>query len=385
MTDPWTWGVTQDLLYYMLLDPTAPAPSDPRPGFPNVYYDAPQGRIVAHTDWTPTGTMFDYKAGWISINHQDGNGGMFELFRKGEWLTKEMSNYDNNGLGQTSTYHNTLALQNWCPPCATITWQAQDAPVYANGSQWLLGADAGDSTTTTSSGPGYVYATSDLTNLYNRPNTWVAADTVADITQATRSILWLNGDYVVVYDRATSMHNGFKRFNLSLTTNPVIAGNTATETLASGQQLFVQTLLPLNPSLTSYNGAANLSTLADLEPTKYIYQVQDATNPLDTRFLHVLQGADPGAKMAAATYLQSTGGTAFDGAMFGSSEVWFPVSTANAFGGATFPVSAGVHTMLITGLTPNAAYTATVAGSAVSVFPGGSTTADAGGVLVVTF
>ena len=37
---------------------------------------------------------------------------MFELFRKGEWLTKEMSNYDNNLVGITTVYHNTLALQN---------------------------------------------------------------------------------------------------------------------------------------------------------------------------------------------------------------------------------------------------------------------------------
>ena len=58
--------------------------------------------------------MFDYRSSWESINHQDGDGGQFELYRNGEWLTKEMSNYDNNDLGQTSVYHNTLALQNHC-------------------------------------------------------------------------------------------------------------------------------------------------------------------------------------------------------------------------------------------------------------------------------
>ena len=59
--------------------------------------------------------MFDYKATWTSINHQDNTGGQFELFRKGEWLTKEMSNYDNNEQGLTTVYHNTLALENWSP------------------------------------------------------------------------------------------------------------------------------------------------------------------------------------------------------------------------------------------------------------------------------
>lgn len=53
--------------------------------------------------------MFDYRASWESINHQDDDGGQFEFYRKGEWLTKEMSNYDNNA----AVYHNTLALQNY--------------------------------------------------------------------------------------------------------------------------------------------------------------------------------------------------------------------------------------------------------------------------------
>ena len=73
----------------------------------------------------------------------------------------------------------------------------------------MEGENAGDPTTTMSTGPGYVYATSNLTNLYNRPDFWTPADAVADITQATRSIVWLNDDYIVVYDRATSAHNGF--------------------------------------------------------------------------------------------------------------------------------------------------------------------------------
>jgi hypothetical protein len=46
--------------------------------------------------------------------------------------------------------------------------------------------------------------------------------------------------------------------------------------------------------------------------------VEDPAKPSDTRFLHVLQGADPGAPV------QSTGGDAFDGAVFASSSVYFP-------------------------------------------------------------
>jgi len=385
MENPWTWGVTQDLLYFLLLDPNAPPATDPRPAFPTVFYDPPAGRIVAHSDWTPNGTMFDYRASWISINHQVGGGGEFGLFRKGEWLTSEMSNYDGtNGL--TTEFHNTLALENYCAVCATITWQGPDAPIWANGSQWMLGENAGDPTTAMSTGAGYVYANSNLTNLFNRPDRWSAPDVIDNITQATRSIVWLNNDYIVVYDRATSVNGGlFKRFNLSLAANPAIEGKTTTETMPDGQQLFVQTLLPLSPSITSINGAALLNPVADLETMQYILQVQDNSNPSDTRFLHVLQGADSGATMAPAAYVQSTGGAQFDGAAFGSSAVYFPVSTAGSFGGTTLSLPAGIHTVLVTGLSPDTGYGVQASNGSVNVVPSGNTMTDSAGVLAVNF
>ena len=77
--------------------------------------------------------MFDYRASWISINHQDGDGGQFEFYRNGEWLTKEMSNYDNNALGMTTVYHNTLACR---------TWSASGTPPICNGTRPASGPTA---------------------------------------------------------------------------------------------------------------------------------------------------------------------------------------------------------------------------------------------------
>jgi hypothetical protein len=387
MTQPWSTDET--IFYYLLLDPSAAPGTDPRPNYPTVYFDPAAGRIVAHTDWTPNGTMFDYRASWISINHQDGDGGQFELFRKGEWLTKEMSNYDNNLVGMTTVYHNTLALQNWCPNgTPNLGWF--EGGEWANGSQWMEGEDAGDPTTLFSTGSGYVYASSNLTNLFNRPDIWDSNLSATDVTQATRSIVWLNGDYVVIYDRATTIHSGlFKQVHFSLVNSPVISGNVATETMPDNQQLFIQTLLPAVPALSYFNGAVNLNPIADLEPTQYIYQVADPSLPTDTRFLHVLQGADPGAAMVPATYLQSTNGTAFDGAVFGSQAVYFPQSATTAFAGATFSAPSGVQTMLVTGLTPGASYGVTIlpngSGYTVTVAPGGvGSISDAAGVLQIT-
>jgi hypothetical protein len=287
------------------------------------------------------------------------------------------------------TYHNSLGIQNWCSACGNRAWQGTEGPAFANGSQWMEGQNAGDPTSVMSASAGYVYAASDLTNLYNFPDIWSTAESVVDVTQATRSILWLNSDYLVIYDRATSNHGGFKVFNMSLVASPQISGNVATETMPDGQQLFVQALLPADASFNSFNGASNLNPIADLEPTQYILQIQDLTLPTDTRFLHVLQGADAGAPMAQAAYVQSTAGTPFDGASFGTSVVYFPVNTSPAFGGATLPAPAGVHTMYITGLTPNAGYGISVqangTANAITISPGGSTMADAAGVLELTF
>ena len=387
MTNPYTLADT--ILYYMLYDPSVAytAAADPRPGYSTIFYDPGASRIVAHTDWSPTGTMFDYRASWESINHMDGNAGQFELYRKGEWLTKELSNYDNNGVGMTVYYHNTLGLQNTCSSCtpsAVINWW--ETGELANGSQWMIGENAGDPTTQTSNGPGYVYANTDMTNLYNRPNQWTPGNSLNNITQATRSIVWLNNDYIVVYDRATSLNAGlFKRWNLTLITNPAINGKVATETLPSGQQLFVQSLLPASSTITARNVLADLTTVAELEPSQFVMTVQDPSNPSDTRFLHVLQGADKGVAMVPAAYVQSSSGTAFDGAVFGSMAVYFPVNAKASFTGTTLPAPAGVHTALVTGLAANTSYTVTVSGNAISVTPGAGTTTDAAGLLRLSF
>ena len=391
ITSPWSYGSTAAILYYLLLDPAAPTATDPRPTFPTTFYDPPAGRIVAHSDWSSNNTMFTYRASWISINHQLGDGGQFELYRHGEWLTKEMSNYDNNALGMTTMYHNTLALQNWSPN-GTPDLQWYEHGEWANGSQWMEGLDAGDPTTVSSTGPNYVYAASDLTNLFNRYiNIWSPNTGANDITQATRSIMWLNNDYIVVYDRATSIHAGlFKRFNLSLVNNPAINGSVAIETLDSGQQLFVQTLLPHNPLITADYAVSNLNPVAELEPTQFILTVEAPARPSDVRFLHVLQGADRGDAMAPAATVQSTSGTAFDGAVFGNTAVYFPVSGNGSFTETTFSVPAGVNALFVTGLAVKTSYGISIqpggSGNVIRITPGGAgAVTDAAGVLRLTF
>lgn len=391
---PWSYGSTSSILYFLLLDPTAPKASDPRPSFPTLFFDQPAGRVIAHSNWGTDSTMFNYRASWISLDHQLGDAGQFEFFRNGEWLTREMSTYDaNRTLGMTTTCHNGLALQNWSPVgTPSLLWY--ETEIWPNGGQWMQGLAAGDPSTIAGNGPGYVYVSSDLANLYNRRiNVWVPNDTARDVTQATRSVLWINNDHIVIYDRATTLHDGlFKRFNLNMINHPVISGNVATQALDSGQQLFVQTLLPEDASITAREIPHELVMAAELEPTRYVLTVEDATLPKDVRFLHVLQGADPAASMVPATLVRSTGGIAFDGASFDTVAVYFPVNAIGTFTGTTLAAPTGVDTLLVTGLTAGASYSISSqpfdGGNIVSILLGTTgvlcVTADAAGVLRVS-
>jgi hypothetical protein len=106
---------------------------------------------------------------------------------------------------------------------------------------------------------------------------------------------------------------------------------------------------------------------------------------MDVRFLHVLQGADASIAMTPARYLQSTAGTAFDGAVFASTAVYFPRSAGIPFVGTSLPTPSGIHSIYVTGLTPGTPYAVSVGSGTVTVTTGTGSVADSAGVLNVTF
>jgi len=403
--DPWTWGVQDGLWPFLALDPTAAPATDPRPNYPTAFYDAPQGRLVEHTDWTPNGTMFATRCSWMSINHQQADANQFELYRKGEWLTKGVANYDNNIYGLTCDFHQTLSIQNWCQDGVsaqnpnglpgTLGWW--EGPFWAEGSQWQLGDSAGDPTAQVSVQTAYTYVFGDTTNLYNRPSYWSPANAAMDVLHASRSMIWLKPDRLVIYDRATSHTAGlFKRFNLALTATPVVNGNTITSTTPGGQNLYWTSLLPAgasvnfdpieNPSVP----IGNMDPIADLEPSTCRVYLQDTGGGSDTRFLNVLEGADPGVAADPVALVRSSAGTAFDGAIIGNinTVVLFQNDPTVAFASVTYTVPATVTTHYVTGLTAGATYTVATSTSGgnvtVTVWPGGTLTADPAGVITFT-
>lgn len=391
----WTWGVENSILYYLLLDPHQAPAADPRPAYATHFIDAGNGRLLARTDWSPASSIFTFRSSWETINHQNGDAGQFELYRKGEWLLKELSNYDNNGNGQSSLWHNSLALQNWCAN-GQPRLNSFEAAYWPNGSQWNNGVNAGDPVTAMSAGPGYAYAQTDMTKLYNRPDIWTAANSATDIQHASRAILWLSPDVIVVYDRASSLHNGFKRFNLTLTAAPSIdqTNHAATVTTPGHQRLFVQTLLPANAT-TSFvpidhdpASPAGVTAIAELEPGIGRLVVEDASNPTDIRFLHVIQAADLTGDRLPTAAVATTAGNAFSGAIVGTDVVLFPVNYGETFAGTSYRVPLTARKHHVGGLTPGATYsviaasTGTQADLVIQPSATGAFTADSAGLLV---
>ncbi len=369
------------MFYFLLFDPEASEGTDPRPGMPLVHFAEGIGRLLARTSWEEDATWFTYALGWSTVDHQHADGNQFELYRNGEWLTKERTGYGFN-IG-SSDYHNTLALENDPPDHFDPSDYRYD--LHQRGSQWMIVAGGDPTILARSIGDGYVYALGDATNLYNSE-----VELSTDIEHASRSIVWLQPDHLVVYDRAASKTEGrFKRFWLNLPAEATVAKNVSTMTTAAGQQLVVTTLLPADAEISA-EPAETLEESGELalgEPMQFRLRVEAPGGPLETRFLHVLQGADAGIAADPVTLVESSAGTPFVGAVVAGTVVLFPVDAGVEVGELTYAVPTSTTRHLVTGLEPGGRYdveTQSANGDlSVTIRPGGAHHADDGGVLVV--
>lgn len=362
------------LLTFLLFDPAAAAPTDPRPALPLAWYAEGPGKILARTAWNDNASWFTYTLPWLGIDHQFGAANMFEFYRKGEWLTKQWAGYGMIVAG--SDYKNTLALENSPPATGIDFWLSN----HAHRSQWLYGPGGDPVLRAYSLQNDYVYAHGDATRSYNNP-----AASSTDIREATRAILWVRPDTIVVYDRAESTTAGReKRFMLMLPAAPTFNGPRATVTTAT-QQLVVDTLLPASPLITVDAQIPNgngYNESAEYEKMTRRLKVDAPGGPASARFLHVLQGADAGATVLPSQLVTSTAGTPYQGAAVGTVLAMFPVSSTSAFTSVTYPVPAGVTTHYIVGLTPGGRYDTVLAGGQMTITPSASGIyADSGGVL----
>lgn len=361
------------ILYFLLYDPTAPEPTDPRPLVPTTWYAPGMRRLLARTDWTAQAAWLTYNLSWDRVDHQTAGGNGIEFYRQGEWLTKIRVGYDLDYL--TSENLNTLTVQN--DPVDRDDYRLM---IQQRGSQWLYSAN--DPTPPVySEGAGYLYVTGDATPLYN-----TAYEELSGVTHVSRAVVWLKPDTLVVYDRATTTAEPRpKTFVLNLPAAGVINANQMTMTTPGGQQFTVTSLLPAAATLT----VSELADEASSPPAHYeiirYRLVVDAGGAADTRFLHVLQGSDEPLTTAPTL----TACPDHDVAVVGTIAVLFPRVVDGVTGQvATFTCAlpAGLDQVVITGLAPAAGYEATLEaaadGTLLQVSAGGSLLTDAAGVLI---
>ncbi|KYF62983.1 hypothetical protein [Sorangium cellulosum] len=366
------------ILYFLLLDP-AVTPTDPRPSIPLTHYGAGLGHVFARTSWGPDATWLHYQLGWEHIDHQHGDGLSFGFYRGGEWLTKERIGY--GAFFGNSEQHNTLAVEN-------DRNRRHDDPnrgeLWRRGSQWPLVHTHDPRVLAKSFAQDYVYVLGDATPLYNSDY-----ENIGDVKHVSRSLVWLKPDHLVLYDRAATGKEGrFKRFFLQTPSAAQVAGNLATVTTPKGQKLFVTALLPDNPVLAAepYKPTGTWDTKpAEFESMLATLRTEPPSPmPRDTRFLHVLQGADGKAAADPAALVRTKQGTPFAGVAVKGTLVLFPVDLG-AVSQVQYTAPAGVTRHLVTGLTPGASYDVSKkpggGGDEITIRPGSATKADEGGVL----
>jgi hypothetical protein len=361
------------ILYFVTLDPKAPEPKDPRSSLPLEHSASGLNRFYSRTSWNDDARIFTYALTWKTIDHQGGDGNEFELFRNGEWLTKQRTGYDTCWY---SDYHNTVTIENAPLPADSeeryldLARRGSQIPNEAGGDPTLIAQSSSDA---------YFYASGDATNLYNSPS-----DERTEVSHASRSVLWLKPDHVVVYDRAATSTDGrFKRFWLQSAAPFEVTGTRAVAHTPGGQQLISSTLLPDGATIVASDDEPDAGDPAKGEPMKYRVMVEAAGAPKSARFLHVVQGADGGSTPDAVTLVRSTAGTGYEGAALAGTAVVFPVDLGKEVSNVTLSVPQGVSRVIVTGLAKDSGYSVDKKGDAVTVSSGGDDKSDGGGVLSV--
>jgi hypothetical protein len=281
------------VLYYLLMQGQYTTPTLPAQYATLSHFAQGLSRYSERTSNDANGSWFNYSLSWNLVDHQSANGNTIEFYRKGEWLTAVRPGYDLDYI--TSDNLNTLLIEN--TPQEYDDWRQMS---QQKGSQWLY-INAGDPPPPLiTQGADFVSIYGDATNLYNSP--YVNS---VEVQSATRSVVWLKPDILVIVDRARTGQNGFKRFVLNLPQNATVEGNIATMTTPNGQQFEIHDL-----SADTTRQVVELTSEVSDDPANgnlmlYRYISEANGDPTETVFVHVLVGKDGGAETPSITLVSS--------------------------------------------------------------------------------
>lgn len=152
-------------------DPTAPERDYTR-ALPLDYYAPGQGFIIARSGWGPSATLVTFQCSGGPPDHAHADQGSFMLYRKGWWLSKELSGYGGFAAGPRA--HNGMLFWNLGAPRPAAK---------------IIGFH---------SSPHYTYAVASADGPYGSQG--IQPPSV--VTRYTRTLLYLKPDLVVILDRS---------------------------------------------------------------------------------------------------------------------------------------------------------------------------------------
>jgi hypothetical protein len=363
-------------------DTTVNPPADPRPALPTELYNGANQHILARSGWSTNDVAFSYYCNNDRIDHEHSFCGRFDIFSKGEFITKGRTEFNDYNNTMTSAEHSNLAGYQNIPTPGSRPCSDDNCLEYRyvlTGGQYYHGEQAGSTWLQHAELPTYVAAIADTTPFYNMILDFPGFN---DIKHASRSLVYLRTtNQVVYYDRGVSGQAAYKKLWLTTTGAPSIGGNTATWLTRSGQQrAYFTSLLPAPANVsdagaykTLENGASGTD---DWEPYSHI--VVDAGTPTSARFLSVLEWSGIANGKSSTSYLASSCGVKFDGAAIGSSIVMFKQNWSDTLAEMTYSTAAGIVNQYVSDLTPGHTYQVTADGTTKSY------AADSAGVLTFT-
>ncbi|HEY5331475.1 MAG TPA: hypothetical protein VIJ79_16460 [Acidobacteriaceae bacterium] len=356
---------------FLLLDPAATPNSptnpsgdiDPRPRYPTEFYAPGHHEMAARTSWQPDASWLVTHCNWLGIDHQRGDCGQTEFYRKGRWISKAHATYTNivGALAMFSNSGITIGNPDNDPREGDYYYL-----VASRGAQYRSrGLDFSPSPLL-SSGPTYVHEYFDQAETHNE-NLQNHFPT-SDVLHASRSLVWLKPDILIYYDRGISRSPGmFKRDSFNFTAMPVVTGQVAKVVdSVTKQETFLTSLLPLPQDFaavvcaygSSVGDCAGSDVSAGGDESAFLYQVSYKSPPLAAEFLSVMEGADPGRPETPASLVEANG-TPMDGAVVGNSIVLFtktPWLAIRSFTTTSYSVPASVLSHYISGLQPDTMY-----------------------------
>jgi hypothetical protein len=267
------------------------------------------GELYARSDWGKSATWINLIAGPYTESHAHQDQGSLMIY-KGSWLGYDAVIKSHSGLDQRTTAHSLVRIDSGGVP---VTQVASTTSKLAALHQ----------------GPGYVYASADVTAAYAGKSA---------VGKVHREVMFLQPNAIVVFDRVTSASGTAQTWQLATPVQPSISGSSATITNA-GHSLKV----------TRVSGGGAMSVYSYSADSDYSggYRLDEKVTGGDVRYLHVLS-LDGAVSSTASAGTTSQPGVTINLASGGSATVKFNRDAVGAYltmNGTTITLGAGVDTL----------------------------------------